>query len=195
MNITKSTFTDLFKREIHRDGSAELLAYLEGSDFFVAPASTRYHLSCDGGLCQHTINVYQTLCYLADYILPIIPGYSVSRETIAIVALLHDICKVGCYKTSTRNVKKNGKWESVPYYEFDDTLPYGHGEKSVYIINSFMRLTREEAFAIRYHMGFSDEHCDRRNVGKAFAEYPLSLLLHTADQLSTSLLEAKTEAS
>ena len=82
-------------------------------------------------------------------------------ETIALISLLHDICKVNFYKTDYRNAKNDqGVWEKVPYYTIDDTLPYGHGEKSVYIITGFMRLTREEAFAIRFHMGFSgsEEH-------------------------------------
>lgn len=190
MLTSKNYFIEVFKREINREGADKLLSYLESSDFFTAPASTRYHLSVEGGLCLHSINVYETLCKLADTHMPYI-----SRESLAIVALLHDVCKIGCYKESTRNVKKNGKWESVPYYEFDDTLPYGHGEKSVYIISSFMKLTRDEAFAIRYHMGFADEHCDRRNVGKVFEQYPLALLLHTADQFAASFTEANTTAS
>jgi len=104
----------------------------------------------------------------------------VSEETVAIVALLHDICKVNVYKTSFRNVKKDGVWVSVPFYEFDDKMPYGHGEKSVYIINGYMRLTREEAFAIRFHMGFSKEE-DGRTVSSAFEMYPLAMANYVAD--------------
>ena len=113
-----------------------------------------------------------------------------SEESVAIVALLHDLCKVNCYKEGRRNVKgPDGKWESVPTYEYDDQLPYGHGEKSVYIITGFMRLTREEAFAIRYHMGFSEDE-SKRNVGKAFELYPLGFALHTADMEATYFLES-----
>ena len=104
-------------------------------------------------------------------------------------ALLHDLCKIGCYRPGTRNVKgSDGKWKSVPTYQFDDPMPYGHGEKSVYIVNGYLRLTREEAFAIRYHMGFSGDE-DKRNVGKAFQMYPLAFALSTADCEATYFLE------
>ena len=115
----------------------------------------------------------------------------VSPESAAIVALLHDICKINIYKRSTRNVKDdNGVWQKVPCYEFDDQLPYGHGEKSVYIISGFMRLTREEAFAIRYHMGFSGPE-DPRSVGASFERFPLAFALATADMEATYFLEGK----
>lgn len=112
-----------------------------------------------------------------------------SEETTAIVSLLHDVCKINCYRKGTRNVKdKNGVWQTVPTYEYADEMPYGHGEKSVYIISGFMRLTREEAFAIRYHMGFSGEE-NVRNVGAAFEKYPLAFALSTADMEATYFLE------
>ncbi len=114
-----------------------------------------------------------------------------SPETVAIVALLLDVCKVGCYKKGSRNVKNaNGVWESVPTYEFEDKLPYGHGEKSVYIISGYMKLTREEAFAIRYHMGFSNED-DVRNVGATFEMFPLALALSIADTEATYFVEGE----
>ena len=107
------------------------------------------------------------------------------------MSLLHDVCKTNFYKTEMRNVKKNGVWESVPYYTIDDQLPYGHGEKSVYIISGFMRLTREEAFAIRYHMGYSSEREDPRNVSAAFEMFPLAFALSTADSEATYFIEGK----
>lgn len=185
----KTEFIRLFKEKIHREGADRLLDYLEKSDFFTAPASSRYHLAEEGGLAQHSLNVFRLLTSTAESETYSRYGWKFTEETLAIVALLHDICKIGVYKESTRNVKKNGQWETVPYYEFDDPIPYGHGEKSVYIISSFMKLTREEAFAIRYHMGFSDESSDSRNVGKAFKQYPLSFLLHCADQQAAFFLE------
>lgn len=185
----KTEFIRLFKEKIQRDGSEKLLEYLINSDFFSAPASTRYHLAEEGGLAQHSLNVFRVLSQTAQSEMAERYSWNFSDETIAIVALLHDLCKIGVYKESTRNVKKNGRWETVPYYEFDDPLPYGHGEKSVYIISSFIRLTREEAFAIRYHMGASDESCDQRNVGKVFKQYPLAFLLHCADQEAAFFLE------
>ena len=132
----RERFIEIYKENIKREGATELLEYLTGpqSDFFSAPASTRYHNSCRGGLCNHSLNVYDCLCdilardKMREY------GCTPTAETIAIVSLLHDICKVNFYKESTRNVKdENGVWQKVPYFEIDDKLPYGHGEKSVYI--------------------------------------------------------------
>ncbi len=118
-------------------------------------------------------------------------GVEYSDETIAIVALLHDLCKFGCYTVAVRNVKgADGKWTQVPTYNFNDPMPYGHGEKSVYVINGFLRLTREEAFAIRYHMGFSGKE-DPRDVGNAFQMYPLAFCASVADMEATYFLEGE----
>ena len=188
----KEQFLEIYRTHIHREGSAELLEYLESraSDFFTAPASTRFHGSYEGGLVEHSINVYHCLQqYLSRERVKEVYGLDYSEESIAIVSLLHDVCKINCYKPGTRNVKdEHGVWHSVPTYEFDDKLPYGHGEKSVYILSGYMRLTREEAFAIRYHMGFSGTE-DSRNVGNAFEMYPLSLALSIADMEATYYLE------
>ena len=194
---SRERFLDIYTKCITREGAQELLAYLTGakSDFFTAPASTRYHSACEGGLLDHSLNVYDCLKdYLERNKVKNEFGLSYSEESIAIVSLLHDLCKVNVYKVSTRNVKDpvTGQWKQMPYYEFDDNLPYGHGEKSVYVISGFMRLTREEAFAIRYHMGFSNED-DVRNVGKAFELFPLALALSIADTEATYFVEAKRE--
>jgi hypothetical protein len=117
-----------------------------------------------------------------------------SDESIAIVSLLHDLCKVDFYVESTRNVKENGMWKSVPFYTIDDKLPYGHGEKSVYIVSGFMRLTRDEAFAIRYHMGFSDvTPQEMNNVSKAFEMFPLAFAVSVADMEASYFLEGSKE--
>ena len=189
----KDEFLEIFQTHIHREGSAELLDYLMNkSDFFTAPASARFHGSYAGGLCQHSVNVFRCL---EDYLsrprvreVYKLEGYSM--ESVAIVALLHDLCKVGCYKAGTRNVKNEatGQWEKVPTFFFEDKLPYGHGEKSVYIISGFMRLTREEAMAIRWHMGFSGTE-DNRLVGQAFQQFPLAFALATADMEASYFLE------
>lgn len=189
----KNEFISVFKSTIKREGSDKMLDYLENrSDFFTSPASTRFHLSCEGGLCTHSLNVYRCLKdYLSRSKVKNEFGMNYDDETIAIVSLLHDVCKAGCYKVSSRNVKNaQGVWQSVPYYEFEDPLPYGHGEKSVYIINGFMRLSREEAFAIRYHMGFSGTD-DARNVGAAYEKFPLALALSIADMEATYYIEGK----
>lgn len=188
----KQRFLDIYKTNIKREGADKLFDYLLSpkSDFFTAPASTRYHGSYEGGLLQHSLNVYDCL---RDYMdrprVKELYNLNADDETIALISLLHDICKVNFYKTDYRNAKNDrGVWEKVPYYTIDDTLPYGHGEKSVYIITGFMRLTREEAFAIRFHMGFSGTE-DINLVGRAFEKFPLAYALHAADMEASYFLE------
>ena len=184
-------FISVFNQNIHRDGAEKLLAFLcsDHSDFFTAPASTRYHGAYPGGLLEHSLNVYDCLVdYLARPRVREQYGMEYSDESIAIVSLLHDLCKVNFYVESTRNVKENGTWKTVPYYTIDDQLPYGHGEKSVWMISGFMKLTREEAFAIRYHMGFSGNE-DANSVGSAFEKFPLAFALSTADMEASYFIE------
>ncbi len=189
---SKSEFIEIFKANITRSGADELLNFLERkSDFFTAPASARYHGAFEGGLCDHSVNVYHCLVdYLERERVRELYGMDYTGETAAVVALLHDVCKIGCYKKSFRNVKNDatGAWEKVPSYTFDDPLPYGHGEKSVYIVNGFIRLSREEAMAIRWHMGFSGSE-DNRTVGQALRKYPLAFALATADMEASYFLE------
>lgn len=189
----KDDFVQIFKEHIQREGSDKLLEYLLSpqSDFFTAPASTRFHGSYKGGLLEHSLNVYECLKdYLSRPRAKEVYHMKYSEESIAIVSLLHDICKINCYKPGKRNVKVNGKWESVDSFDYDDQVPYGHGEKSVYIITGFMRLTREEAFAIRYHMGFSNNDSPN-SVGFTFEHYPIAFALSTADMEATYFLEGK----
>ena len=190
----REKFIEIYKSCITREGADKLLEYLlsPSSDFFTAPASTRYHGARAEGLCEHSLNVYDALRdYLDRETVQNKYGLSYDDESIAIVSLLHDLCKVNVYKVSSRNVKgPDGRWTAVPYYEFDDQLPYGHGEKSVYIISGYMRLSREEAFAIRYHMGFSND-ADARNVGAAFNAYPLAVALYVADMEATFFVDDK----
>lgn len=191
----KERFKEIFTTLIKREGADKLYDYLAStSDFFSAPASTRFHGAYEGGLLEHSLNVYDCLCdYLNRTRVKDMYGMEYPAESVAIAALLHDVCKIGCYKKGTRNVKDaNGVWQTVPTYEFDDKLPYGHGEKSVYIISSYMKLTREEAFAIRYHMGFSGTD-DARNVSSAFEMFPLAYALSVADGEATFFIESKTK--
>ena len=190
---SKEEFIKIYKENIHRDGADKLLDFLVGahSDFFEAPASTKYHGSHEGGLCEHSVNVYHCLKdYLSRQRVKDTYKMKYSDETIAIVALLHDICKTNIYKKGFKNQKINDKWEKVPAYEFNDEMPYGHGEKSVYMIQPFMKLSREEAFAIRYHMGFSSVE-PANNVGKVFEMFPLAFALSTADMEATYYCEGK----
>ncbi len=189
---SKERFIEIYKTNIKREGADKLLEYLLSSDFFVAPASARFHSSYEGGLLDHSLNVYDCLKgYLDTERVKSTYGFSYSEESIAIVSLLHDLCKIGVYKKGFRNVKdEKGTWQRVDTFEYDDQLPYGHGEKSVYIITGFMRLTREEAFAIRYHMGYSSEREDPRNVSAAFEMFPLAFALSTADSEATYFIES-----
>ncbi len=189
----KEKFIEIYNQNIKRDGAAELLEYLlsPNSDFFTAPASARFHSSYEGGLVDHSINVYECLkSYLESDRVKENFGFEYSDESIAIVSLLHDLCKVNIYKKGFRNVKdERGTWQRVDTFEYDDKLPYGHGEKSVYIISGYMKLTREEAFAIRYHMGYSSTE-DPRNVSLAFEMFPLAFALSTADSEATYFIES-----
>ncbi len=185
----REKFLQIYKEKITREGADKLLDYLTSDkcDFFTAPASTRYHGAYEGGLLEHSLNVYECLCQIVPRLHEKY-GFEFSEESLAVAALLHDLCKVNFYKTEMRNVKKNGVWESVPYFTIEDNLPYGHGEKSVYIISGYMRLSRDEAFAIRYHMGFSGPE-DPGNVGKAFELFPLALALSWADMEASYYME------
>lgn len=190
----KEEFIKIYNENIKRKGADKLLEYLQKSDFFTAPSSTRFHGSYEGGLVRHSVNVYHCLKdYLSRPRTKELYGMDYSDETIAIVSLLHDVCKINFYTVDYRNRKNDkGEWEKVPYYTINDALPYGHGEKSVYVLSGFFygddRLTREEAFAIRYHMGFSGIE-DKNSIGKALEMYPLALALNVADMEASYYLE------
>ena len=195
----KEKFIEIYRKHITRPGAEDLLAYLEKSDFFRAPASHKYHLSIAGGLCIHSVGVYERLrdLYIHEKALK---GEPVDltpeqEETIAICGLLHDLCKIDFYQ-SVKKSRKTGKtlpngkpeWEDYWGYEIEEKLIYGHGEKSVYIANGFIRLTREEAMAIRWHMGPWMEG-EAKGAGNAFKKCPLAVLTSLADMMATNLDE------
>lgn len=178
----REEFMTIAKREITRPGIGELLEWLDTTDFFTAPASSRYHGAFEGGLALHSLNVYRRLKDLNG--LYLMAKTDRMRETEAIIALFHDLCKVGCYKASTRNVKNDltGQWEKVPFYKFEEDFPFGgHGSKSVYLVQHFIKLEPEEAAAINCHMGAWDRH-DYGDLGEVFHTYRLAWLLHVADE-------------
>ncbi len=187
--ITKDEFTALYREKITRRGAEKLLEWMGKADFFTAPASTRYHLACAGGLMEHSVHVYQRLRQLVQSEYPQECPYS--EETLAVCGLLHDLCKVNFYKEDTRNVKENGVWVQKPFYTVDEQIPYGHGEKSVFIIERFVRLSLEEAIAIRFHMGGFDARPGDNSVSVAFERYPLAILLHLADLQASYLDESR----
>lgn len=176
----KEKMLELLK-SINREGMDKLILFLEKTDFFEAPASTRFHGCYEGGLVEHSIKVYEILSDKIEK-----SDLEIDSDTIKIVALLHDICKLNYYKVEYRNAKnKNGEWEKVPYYTVDDTIPYGHGEKSVMMLSEFISLTNEEKYAIRWHMGFTEPKELYSTIGMAFKKYPLALLLFESDLEST----------
>lgn len=191
--FTKEDFLAVFDEKIKRDGASELRKYLLSSDFFTAPASSRYHCAYEGGLCEHCLNVYDRLLDNVKKEYGETWQEIVSEETIAICALLHDLCKIDFYKIDYRNVKENGEWIKKPYFARDEIMPYGHGEKSVYIISGFMRLTREEAMAINWHMGGFDSRAKGGDgsISEAYALFPLAVLLHVSDLEATYLDEKR----
>ena len=182
----KQEFLTICRADIRREGLEDLLDWLCKADFFTAPASTKYHGGYPGGLCQHSIDVYR----YAKRLLFLMPKEA-PEESVAIAALFHDVCKVNLYKTDKRNQKINGEWKEVPYYVIEEKFHFGgHGSKSVFLIQQFMKLTVEEAAAINCHMGFSDGNPNTvRDVGNAFRQFPLAWIVHTADEAATFLLD------
>ena len=135
-----------------RPGIERLVEWMETkSDFFTAPASTKYHLHCKGGLARHSLNVYERLKAKVDSGL-----LELKDDTVVITTLLHDVCKANFYAVQKRNRKIDGQWQEVEEWGIDEKLPIGHGEKSCYIVQSFMRLSPEEFAMIRFHMGKDD---------------------------------------
>lgn len=183
----KDEFIKIFTENVQRPGAKELLAWLMNTDFFTAPASTKYHCACENGLVMHSVSVFNTMMekHFEE-------GVD-SVESFAICALLHDVCKAEFYKISTRNVKNEltGQWEKQPFYSIEDKFPFGHGEKSVFLIERFMRLHLDEAMAIRWHMGSFDDS-QGFTISQAYEKYPLAVKLHLADLESTYLREKGT---
>ncbi len=170
---------------VKRKGISELLEWLGKSDFYTAPASTRFHGSYEGGLVQHSLNVYDELKRL----LSIYPEIECSEETAVIISLFHDLCKVNFYGIDKRNRKnESGQWESYNAYKVDEKFCFGgHGSKSVYLTQHFIKLTPEEAVAINCHMSAFDGG----NIGSAYDQFPLAWLLSVADQSASYIKESK----
>ena len=193
MQDKKEEFLTIFDEQIHRQGAADLKNYLLRSDFFTAPASTRYHCAYEGGLCEHSINVYRRL--LANVKMQFGEEWEskVSHESVAVCGLLHDLCKIDFYKLDYRNVKENGEWQRKPYFTREEALPLKQKKKSVYIAGSFIKLTREEAMAINWHMGGFDTRVrgGDYSVSDAYRMFPLAVLLHAADLEATYIDEKR----
>lgn len=209
MNIedNKKQFSDILSSILDEFEYVTIMDFLLKTDFFTAPASTRFHLCVEGGLCQHSLNVYTSAMQIDMAF-----NSGASKRSIAICSLLHDICKAGVYRKELKNTKiydkpiveaspkykikhdKKGDyiWDLTEVYVFDDPWPFGHGSKSAYIVNTLMDLTDEEALAIRYHMGPYEEG-DKERCSKVFEESKLALLIHFADMYASKVVEAENE--
>ncbi|MBF0430759.1 MAG: hypothetical protein HQK83_05740 [Fibrobacteria bacterium] len=173
-------------KSVKREGMDKLLEFLESGDFFTAPASTKYHCAYPGGLAEHSWNVYVLFKEKIRYF-----NLDVSDDSAAICAILHDLCKTDFYYTAMRNVKENGKWVQKEGYSAKDKLPFGHSEKSVYLIQRYIALTDIEALAIRWHMGFTEPKDHWNKMHDAMAISPAVAALHTADLESSFLVEER----
>ena len=204
MNIDKNiTRFELELDKVQRPGMDKLLEYIRSSDFYRAPASTKYHLACPGGLLQHSLNVLDALRGLLSWRSDGVWEYraagkvvdTIPDDSVIMMALLHDICKTHFYGTSTRNVKNDttGRWEKVPFYTVNDMMPLGHGPKSAMIIKQYTTLTTMEMYAIWHHMGMTVDYENDTAVGKSMEMYPAVLALHTADMMASRFMEGEKE--
>lgn len=181
-----------FLRDTQREGIESLITFLDESDFFYAPASTKYHGSYEGGLAEHSLNVMYELKSLCDFY-----GEEIPKDSIILTGLLHDVCKVNQYEKTIVNVPpnktKSGKWEQQDGYILKSKLPMGHAPKSIFLIQNHIKLTDEEAQAIYWHMGAFDlgNYNNVNGLSDAFTMNRLAILLHMADMASTYIIENK----
>lgn len=186
ISANRERFIEIMKTKVARPGVDKLLEWMDQTDFFRAPASTRFHEPYEGGLCEHSLTVYDKLAQ-QNALAP--EQAQFTEEQLAICALLHDLCKANFYKLGTRNQKneQTGQWEKVPFYSVEDQFPMGHGDKSVFLIERFVRLKPMEAMAIRWHMGGFDEAVrgGSYSCSNAFEMHPQCALLHVADLMAT----------
>lgn len=193
LKFQREYFMTVCKEHIHREGLDELLAWLDKSDFYTAPASTKNHGAYAGGLCEHCIDVFRYAMKISELYEPDTEHGkpAISKESIAVAALFHDLCKVNFYKPGTRNQKNDatGKWEKVPCFNVEEKFAYGgHGSKSVFLAQWFMRLKQDEAVAINCHMGTWGNE-DSRAISDAYKMFPLAWVIHAADEAATFLLD------
>lgn len=172
-----------------REGIDKLLEFIRKSDFYKAPASTRFHSCHEGGLLEHSLNVYDCLAAKRNNSIWKSIFDEVPESSLIITALLHDLCKTYFYTLEMRNKKEDGVWVQVPFYTVDDKIPYGHGEKSVMMIETYIKLTSQERYAIRWHMGWSEPKESYNALGGAIKKYPFVWAIHEADNEATYLLE------
>ncbi len=182
---------------IKREGVNELVEWLKNeTDFFSSPASTKYHGNFEGGLLIHSINVVRIALHIFNLIVKEKPELEYLRESVVISALFHDVCKANTYVKEKKWTKdSDNKWKEYDAWVVKDNLPLGHGEKSLYLLAKFIKLTPAEAMAIRWHMGAMEPSINFLNSPQSYSYYeafdhPLVLIIQTADLLSL-LIEDK----
>lgn len=181
----KQEYLSLCREQIQREGLEDLLSWLQKSDFFSAPASTKFHGAYEGGLCEHSLDVYRMALKTKEAY-----ELDLSMESVAVAALFHDLCKVNFYKKDIRNQKINGQWQEVPCYTVEEKYCFGgHGSKSVFLVQQFMKLKTDEAAAINCHMGAAAGGDAVRDSGNAYQAFPLAWITHVADEAATYLLK------
>ena len=197
----KNEFIELL-RSTKREGMEDVIEDLESNGFFTAPASAGHHLNVEGGLVLHSLNTCKAALAVWEGMKKVEPTLEkeVSRESVIIASLLHDVCKMDIYIPGMKR-KKNamGVWEDVPGYKVSyKKFPMGHGEKSlVLLLCDGLELTDAEMLAIRWHMGpwgvNMNSFEDQRNYDTAHTLYPLVMIIHTADCLAASIMERDEE--
>lgn len=205
INENRETFIGLIS-SIQREGAEidRLVAKLISSDFFTAPASTTYHCNYEGGLCEHSLNVYFNLVDFVQTRSEDIRG-RYTEDTLKIVALLHDISKMNIYEKTAKNEKvycEDGdkydalgkfKWETtMGWKQRQDKFIYGNHEMtSEFIARQFIPLSIEESVAILHHMGGRNWDSAQDNISAVFGQYPLATLLHLADMMASYIDEGE----
>lgn len=199
VNEKKEKFIDLLK-STNREGMDNLLAWLEKTDFYIAPSSTMFHGNYKGGLLDHSLNVYEVAKRIYSDLHELNNNIVIPEESIIIATLLHDICKVNQYVIKQKWRKdKNDKWEQYDTYVVEDKFPFGHGEKSAFMLANIIKLKASEALAIRWHMGSFEcantiSSPTKFSFSTANENYPLVSILQAADFLSSMNLETKAES-
>jgi len=173
-------------KKVERSNIDKLISWLSETDFFSAPASSKFHLNVEGGLAYHSLSVYKTLCKFNE----LIPKkWKLSKDSVILCGLLHDVCKIGIYHYVLKEEQVRSNYpDDLFEYKRDDPFPIGHGDKSIILLQRYIYLTEEEIALIRWHMGPYDPEFNRGQK-QIVKKYPWIKLLYLADDFSTQFLE------
>jgi len=172
-------------QKVKRVGINDLIDWLIKSDYFTAPASTKFHCGYKGGLAEHSYKVYRIYKKLFETF-----NINVDESSLIICGILHDVCKIDFYTTEKRNKKVDGKWVSVDQYVVEDHEPLGHGSKSIILLSRYIKLTDFETYSILWHMGRPSDFVESLSYEAAMEKIPTAVMLHIADNMSSKLFES-----